>query len=219
MPLRWIVRAVPERKPVIEYLQYHIPGLEVVWDKHRDGMETFLRAMDTAGDDPAVHLEDDCILTKRFTQLMVNEIHKKPNDIIQAFSRSKYDITDGSRYRGGGHFSCTVCFYIPRGLSAEIASFYDSPDWAETRNIHPTGWDYMMAALFAKKRLNYWIRVPSLVDHIIQPSQIGGRSARRLSTTFKSPDYRNYPHTPQEQLSDSRLPLHGVKPTRRKSEQ
>lgn len=188
---RVIVTAVPQRYPYIEYLQHHIPDLEIVWDKHRNAMETFLRATRLSGNDPVIRLEDDICLTKGWREKIEALIAERPDDIIQCFSRSKYDPVRGSRYKAGATFAYNVCQYLPAGVSAGILEHYEV--W-EDKEKHPTGYDLLMGDYFSKTKRQYWLQVPSLVNHAITVSQIDRRRARsRQSTTFVNPELDHYP--------------------------
>ena len=100
--MRYIVTAIQERAAFVRYLKQHIPHLEIVEDRERDAMETFLRACVEANNEPVVHLEDDIILTRDFLPKLEAEITAHPHDLIQGFSRSKYDLDLGSRWKAGG---------------------------------------------------------------------------------------------------------------------
>jgi hypothetical protein len=188
---RVIVTAVLPRAPFVEYLQRHIDGLEVVWDKHRDAMDTFLRATAQAGDDPVIRLEDDICLTKNWRDKIEAAIAERPNDVIQFFSRSKYDPIRGSRYKAGNTFAYNVCNYIPAGMSPK---FIEHLNVWEDKEKHPTGYDLLMGDYLSKNHINYWLQVPSLVNHAVTISQIDRRRARsRQSTTFIEPELAGYP--------------------------
>ena len=94
--------AVPARAANVEYLKAHIPGLEVVWERGQGAMDTFLRANVAGFGGPSVRLEDDVCLTEDFRAKVETAIALHPFHVIQFFSRSKYDISIGSRYKSGG---------------------------------------------------------------------------------------------------------------------
>lgn len=142
-------------------------------------MTTFLMALETAGSDPAVHLEDDIVLCDDFLATITPHLKTHP---VQFFSRVKEDITLGSRWRPGRSFVNAQCFYLPPGMSFEVLKF--GARWSGL-DEHPTGLDLMVADFFASQDVRYWNHVPSLVDHAESVSLIDPRrSSRRQSLTF-----------------------------------
>lgn len=178
--MRIIIRAVRERAEFIAYLQRELPSAEWCFDERRDAMDTFLRALNMAGDDPVVHMEEDVILCKGFLEKLEREIAARPENVVQFFSMRKADLEIGSRW--DNNFLAALCFYLPAGYSRQILSFYDVwPRKAE----HPTGLDLTVCDWLKARKEKYWIHVPNLVDHRIAKSAINPkRSTKRQSLTF-----------------------------------
>ena len=197
--MRYIVTAIQERAAFVRYLKQHIPHLEIVEDRERDAMETFLRACVEANNEPVVHLEDDIILTRDFLPKLEAEITAHPHDLLQGFSRSKYDLDLGSRWKAGASFMSSLCSYLPEGVSSEIIAYQKSKEWLALKKPSATteavGYDWMIAMMLAQSKRRYWLRVPSLVEHtpglvsMISPS----RSKYRQSTSFTDPELRYFP--------------------------
>lgn len=188
-----MVTAIESRAENIEYLKAHIPDLEVVWDEKRDAMDTFLRACAASHGSSVVRLEDDVCLTVDFTAKAEAVIAKYPQHVIQFFSRSKYDLTVGTRFKNGGTFSMNQCYYLPEGTSEHLVEFYSSAEWEARKIEHPSGYDVMMAHMFKLQRREYLVSVPSLVEHAVVVSEIHStRSRFRQSTTFENPELRGY---------------------------
>lgn len=185
MNYKIIVKCVKKREPYIEYLRNHLPEDTIYcYDKTKNAMDTFLEALKLAKSYPCLHLEDDVILCDNFLDKVSVEIDKRPNEVIQFFSRRKDDILIGSRYCSGGSFMCSVCFYLPMGLSKELLEYYES--WkVYDSGKNPTGTDLFVAWVLRKKKMRYWIVVPNLVDHRVGRSSINPRrSSKRQSRTF-----------------------------------
>lgn len=181
--MRYLIRAVPERAPMVDYLRARLPTAEVVWDQRRDAYDTFELALEAAGDDAAVHLEDDILLTKDFQSKLEAVVAERPGDVVQFFSMRGADLTVGSRY--DNHFLMAQCFYMPPGTSRELLQF--SRQWPH-REKDPTGLDLMMQHWIKQGRGSYWLSVPSLVDHRECVSAINSRrSSKRQSKTFVEP--------------------------------
>jgi len=182
--MRVICRAVESRRSYLADLVREIPYLEIVWDRYRDPMDTFLRAMELAGDDPVIHLEDDAILCAGFMVKALWEIAQRPRQVVQFFSMHLDDPKLGSREYD--HFVGAVCFYLPAGYSRELIGYADR--WPK-RASNPTAVDIMLRHWLRKERGNepHWIVVPNLADHRVGPSSIDAtRPERRQSLTFQS---------------------------------
>lgn len=188
---RVLVSAIPDRASFVAYLKRHIPHLEVTWDTTRNAMDTFLVTMRNAGNDPIIHLEDDILLTKDFVAKIEKAISERPNEVIQFFSRSNADITEGSRYRSGGSFLMNQCKYLPAGVAKALYDYY--PTWPNIFK-HPTGTDSMMGDFFKTYKMRYWNYVPSLVNHAPVKSEIDSRRSRfRQAKVFHEPEMEGYP--------------------------
>jgi hypothetical protein len=181
--MRFIVRAVQERTDCIEYLRTHLPQAEWCFDQKRDAMDTFLRAMEMAGNDPCVHMEEDIFLTQDFVGKIKSAIQKRPDEVIQFFSMRQADIDIGSRY--DRNFIMNQCFYLPATCSKQIFEYKNQ--WADIEK-HPTGTDLMVNDWLKSIKKPYWLYVPSLVEHRVGKSAIDSRrSSKRQSKTFCDP--------------------------------
>jgi len=181
--MRFIIRAVKERQEFVNYLQKNLPQAEFCFDKNKNAMDTFLDAMQMAGNEPAVHMEEDILLTKDFVSKITTEIAKRPNELIQFFSMRGADLIDGSRY--DNNYIMNQCFYLPAGYSKMIYEFY--PNW-NGKIKDPTGTDIMINDWLKARKEKYWISIPSLVEHRVCKSTINPkRSSKRQSKTFQFP--------------------------------
>lgn len=170
---RFLVRCVPERLHFVEEMEAVIPGLERVMDKHRHAMLTFMDAMREAGDDAAVHFEDDAQLCTDFMQRIAPWLEMEFP--VQFFSRTR----TAAGWQPGGSFAYTICFYLPPGMSKEILHF--APAWPGHK-IHRTGFDLMMADYFSRTGMGYWKVMPSLVQHRETVSAINPRRSTKRQT-------------------------------------
>jgi len=187
----YIVTAVKEREPFVNYLKYHIPELQVVWDKHKNPMETFMRAWGEHPNNASLRFQDDVILTKNFLEKVHSVINKYPNDVIQFFSMRKADIEVGSRWENGGNWIGNLCHYLPEGMPNEIYEFGLS--WKGIAE-NPTADDLLMRDYFKANKIKYFLHCPSLVEHAQVYSVVDRkRSKFRNSKTFVEPDYKMFP--------------------------
>jgi hypothetical protein len=181
--MKIIIRSVKDRTEFISYLQKNLPEAQWCFDKNHNAMDTFLDAMQMAGESPCVHMEEDIILTINFKEKLLAEIAKRPDEIIQFFSMRKDDLIIGSRYDRS--YMMNQCFYLPAGYSQLIYNFYKTWD---KKLEHPTGTDIMINDFLKSRKESYWIHVPNLVEHRIAKSMIDSRrSSKRQSKTFKDP--------------------------------
>jgi hypothetical protein len=184
---RIIIRAVPERQEMIDYLRRHLPDAEWCIDTERRSMTiprwNLHRALDLAGDDPVVHMEEDALLTRDFRRRLEDQIAARPDNVIQFFSMRPKDLILGSRWdRNYCMFQCT---YFPAGYSRAVREF--ERVWKE-RDVHFSAQDYLVRDFLKSRREAYWIVVPSLVDHREAVSVLDRRrSSKRQSLTFREP--------------------------------
>lgn len=181
---RIIIRAMPERADMVDTLLADLPDALICYDQQRDAMDTFLRALALAGDEPAVHMEEDVRLASNFRDRLEAAIAERPEHVIQFFSMRKADLTTGSRW--DSNYLMLQCTYLPAEYSALIRAY--APVWP-ARKEHPTGCDTLIRDWLKARRERYWIHVPSLVDHLPVKSLIDPRrSTKRQSLTFEQPE-------------------------------
>lgn len=180
--VKLIVRAVESRRSYLEELLLQIPEAQVVFDQYHDPMETFVRALRVAGDDPVIHLEEDAILCENFLDRAIAVISTHIHEVVQFFSMHPDDPIKGARYYD--HFVGAVCFYLPAQYSSWLADY--APCWPK-RFSNPTAVDIMLRHWMRKERNNepHWLCIPNLADHRIGPSSIDQtRPERRQSLTY-----------------------------------
>ena len=173
-----------KREEWVSYLRSRLPTLEIVYDSVGSAYHTFLDSLAKQGDDSAIHIEDDVILTQNFMSKAESVIKERPNTLIQFFSMRKDDLIVGSRL--DRNFCMNQCTYIPAAYAPEILLF------GQQYQLLPTDtapYDTMMNAWLKMKRQPYWIHVPSLVQHRVLKSLIDPRrSSKRQSKTFVDAD-------------------------------
>lgn len=184
----FIVRAHEPRRANVDYLSHRIRDLVEVWDTTERGWWwTMLDALRFT-DGPAVHLEDDVLLTRDFEAKVDAALEGHEHEVVQLFSQ----LDGESRYSQGwimrGGFVGAQCFYLPAGYGPMIATFVGDHD---IRQQHPHGPDLAVGAFLEARSESYWIHSPSLVQHDVLPSGVfpTRRFAKpRTSPTFVDPD-------------------------------
>ena len=166
----------------VKYLMGRLPEAEFCFDRVRDHWETFTRALEMAGEDSHIAMEEDVVLCRGFRDKVEAAIAERPKNVIQFFSMRRDDKTIGSRWCRS--FCMNQCTYFPAGYSSKVLAF--SVSWSR-RSEHPTGTDLMVNDFLRARKEQHWIHVPSLVDHLPLRSEIGKRSRGRRSLTFTDP--------------------------------
>lgn len=181
--MKHIMRTCEGREDYAVYMHSQIPNLVEIKDFEKDPMKNFMNALEAAGDDEAIHFEDDAILVENFVEKSQKVIDKYPDTVIQFFSMRKADLTIGTRMEKGSTFLAAVCFYLPAKMSKGLRAYF--PKW-ERWDEHPTGLDITVADYLKKTKQDYLIFCPNLADHRVGKSKIDSRrSSKRVSFTFK----------------------------------
>lgn len=180
-----VIQATYRRLPMVNYLLHHLPHAQVIYDEQRDYKGTFLRCLE-ANDAGHFHLEDDCTLGEG-----LKNIDDYLGDyMVQCFSRVKDDPIKGTRWLPGRAWMYNVCFWIPAGMSADIAEYAEKwTGWAE----HESGFDTVIAAYLSETKRRFLNVVPALVQHTPIPSTLGARSKARQSKLFTAPILDRHP--------------------------
>lgn len=146
--------------------------------------DTYIKSLRELGMEAGMILEDDCIIPDRFMERVDAEIAKRPDDIINFFSRRSDDLTIGERYINGGSYSYNVCTYFPKHICTSIADFIEAKYLVGSLDSSDTDIGFQQWMKLNKRR--YWQVVPNTVDHAKGPSSIDtSRQWDRSSKTFK----------------------------------
>ena len=97
--MRYIVQKIPARS--VAHLSAVFPELVVIEDTVRDPMGTFIRSMESAGQEPHVHFEDDIELCADFRSKLTAAISQHPNQMISFFTLkniTEITVAPGSRF-------------------------------------------------------------------------------------------------------------------------
>lgn len=180
--MKYVIRAVEERKPFVEEILKQIPEAIVYYDEYHDAMKSYLHVCrEIIKDEPAVLLEDDIILTSDFKNKIEAIIGLYPDVLINFFSLSKKHTTPYWRY--GKEYVMNQCEYFPKGFASKVVNTYE--EWKRSDGgKNPTAYDYLVGYTWGAYN-KYLVWNPSLVQHrevksIINPK----RSTKRQSITF-----------------------------------
>jgi len=184
MDYQIVLRICEERTKYRGYLESKIEGLQIVEDTDKNAMHTFLNALDFVGENAAVHIEDDIIVTAGFQSKLDCVIQDNSDTVIQFFSMRKDDLLIGSRLDYGRKFMMCQCFYLPPNYSKLLLEYHSK--WEKKEQQLRSGYDLLIADFLKARKEKYWIHVPSLVDHRKVRSAINRRrSSFRQSKTFE----------------------------------
>jgi hypothetical protein len=178
------IRAVPwvdERRRHAKALR-EATGGQVVWDLTHESWDTWLIALKMAAAGPAVHLEDDVVLTHDWRAKVEAAIAEHPDVVVQFFTNRKADVDVGSRWERGREYLMNQCFYVPERLARPMLDFalaYEMPPldrWGGP-STHKCQ-DLMVSHFLVAVDERYWVHVPSLVDHLPWTSSVNRRRPR-----------------------------------------
>lgn len=177
----YVIRAVREREEFVNEILKQIPEAIVYWDDEHDPMKSYLHVCkNIIGDNPAVLLEDDVILTSDFKKKIENVISRYPDMLINFFSLSKKFLKP--HLKKGRYHCMAQCEYYPAGFGTEVYEAYKIWD---KKDSDPTATDFLAGFAWGNNK-DYMIWCPSLVQHrecksVIDPR----RSSKRQSVTFE----------------------------------
>lgn len=177
----YVVRAVRDRARFVEEILKQVPEAVVYWDdEFHNAMKSYLYVCENIiGDQPAVLMEDDIILTADFKRKIESVINKYPEILINFFNLSKKHREPF--FKKGREYCMNQCEYFPAGFARRVVEAYKT--WPQ-KDEHPTAYDYLVGYAWGGNK-PYLVWNPSLVQHRIGKSIINPRrSSKRQSETF-----------------------------------
>lgn len=178
----YVIRAVRARTEFVNEILEQIPEAIVYWDdEFHDAMKSYLYVCENiVGEQPAVLLEDDIILTSNFKGKAEAVISRYPQILINFFSLSKKYTKP--HFKTGREYCMNQCEYFPAGFGKRVVEAY--AHW-DKRESEPNAYDFLVGYAWGYSN-PYLVWCPSLVQHrqvksIINPR----RSSKRQSITFE----------------------------------
>ena len=175
--IKYFVRTTEER--TFDYdLNY-----ELLVDKEKKPVESFIRQLRYISQYNSVLLEDDLILCKDFKDKIEDVIKQYPNDIINFFYRPTSYFTT--------HYSTKYCWnqctYYPKGIALKIAN--------EMEKLHEATpslqYDVLEDNALYRLGLTHVVYRPCLVQHIDKSSLIQETDSHGSRRTIYFEDYLN----------------------------
>lgn len=179
--MKIIMRTCQGRERYVDYLVNTVPGIIVAHDRIHDAVDTFALAMEIAGEEEALHIEDDIVVPNDFLQLVESILLEHGKDkIIQMYWSGEKKPTE---LRLGSSFSAALCFYMPAGYSKELLEYYRQ-GWRR-KDTPGQALDWMMADWLQDTKRKYVHLGYSIVQHREGKSAIDSRrSSKRKSKSF-----------------------------------
>jgi hypothetical protein len=178
-----VIQHVPgKRQKIVDTLIANLNNPYVIECDGRP-METYRRCLLVAGDTGALMFEDDAFLCRDFEGKAKPIIEKYGDNVINFFARRRVDGT-GVLKQAASSFNYNVGYWLPPGVGAKMADYIDV--WPGLKD-NPTGFDFVVRDWMMDNGRFYWLTVPSLVQHCVGKSLIGGggRPRDRRSKTFR----------------------------------
>ena len=177
--MRYIIQAVRERVPYVEYLLKRIPHAEVYWDDDRNCVLALQRVMELAGADPFIRLEDDVILSKNFCGDAEARVRKAEQSMQQFYSSLDYSRGRPFIWERGVKYAWSQATYFPAGFGRDFAQYLAHCKGLtrdalaeELRQLSPKRTvdylDYQDSAIgcyLSLKKMQYVRWVPGLAQH------------------------------------------------------
>lgn len=178
--------AVPwERQRAVRaaHLRSEAAPATVIWDRTHNPFDTWQTLLLDVGDRAAIVMEDDIVLTAGWRDKVELAIEEHRDALIQFFSLPRNADVMGSGWQPGRGYLMNQCHYLPPGMAANL--LLHSSTWIQTHPDHPTAMDSCVADYLRVTGREYWLHVPSLVQHEKWTSEINHRrSSARQSRTF-----------------------------------
>lgn len=192
MKIKYVVMVSPieERKKNVELLKKQIPDLICVEaDRNKcDLFTVYLSLLDCEEFDGIVMLEDDIKLCKDFIAKITYTISEHKSDVIQFFTRALSKRLTGG-YKRGSDFSSTVCNYYPAAFckmlqNEEYIKYFKEEYYPKRHEPWTYPIDTYIAFVLGYNKMQHWLELPFLVQHLALKSTLGNRSTKRQSIYF-----------------------------------
>jgi hypothetical protein len=154
---------IPERTKRAVQLMRQTDG-QIIWDQDHNPYHTFLDLLRAVGDGPAIMLEDDVDLPPDWREKVEHEVTQRPTEVIQMFT-IRMDSPPQSQWSTGKSFWCHQCWYMPAGFAKALLEY--APEYERGPKYHAKPLtDGLTNQFMRDRRMKYWHRVPSAVQHL-----------------------------------------------------
>jgi len=161
--MKYYVRTTLERELNDSYSQVEY---DILVDKDRQPIKSFIKQLRLISDDNAVLMEDDIILCKDFKEKIEKVISEHPNDVINFFQ----DPFNWFESHYTQSFRWNQCTYYPKGLGKRIADEMEKI-YNNAINSH-LQYDSIERMALNRLDLIFYVYRPCLVQHIDYSSLI-----------------------------------------------
>src|SRR5699024_4093605 len=145
-------------------------GGDIVWDRTKNIMDTFVSVLDEAGDDAALVVQDDVQLRDDWHPMATQAVEEHGEMLIQFFSIRASDVGRESYRNNASGYMMNQCYYLPRAMAAEAAEAA-----RPSIEVHPgpTGSDACIQYCIRHARMHSSHRGPSMLQHRTSPPHTG----------------------------------------------
>lgn len=174
--IKYFVRTTQERT-----FNYEL-NYELLVDKEKKPVESFIKQLKYISRYDSVLLEDDLILCKDFKDKIEDVIKQYPNDIINFFYNPNTYFT--THY--GSAFCWNQCTYYPKGIGLRVAEEMERA----RKNVPNMQYDMLENVALQNLGIRHVVYRPCLVQHIDNGSLIQDSSCPARRTIYFE-DYLN----------------------------
>lgn len=179
-----------ERRHNVEVMKQQIPDLHIVVSNRENVFEHHIDLFNIGDEyDGIVILEDDVQLCKNFKKRLVSVLEQHPGEIVSFFESACTRGELHSEHRKGRIFNWCQCNYYPKSACKVLH---------DPENMEPfkkyfyeklnEPWNYpidrYIPFVLSRNKLDYWMQVPFLVQHMPLKSNFKGRPLNRQSKFF-----------------------------------
>ena len=123
---------------MVEETLKRLPEARVYYDCARQPVLSLVSSMLMAGDEPHIHLEDDCIIDSKFRERSMEAIERFPNHIINFFPGMSNRELSEPIMLPGSKFIWLQAVYFPAG---KVGEYYE---WGRVNGWHSDSRDGWM---------------------------------------------------------------------------
>lgn len=174
----------------VDIIKEQIPELHVVVSNRENVFTNHLSLFNIEDEyDGIVILEDDVQLCKDFKNKLVAVLEQHPGEVVSFFESACTRGQLHSEHRKGRNFNWCQCNYYPREVAKRLGDPEMLPrfeDYFYSKLNEP--WNYpidrYIPFVLAYYKIDYWMEVPFLVQHLPLKSNFKGRPINRQSKFF-----------------------------------
>lgn len=173
----------------VEKMKEQLPFLKVVMCSRETVFNEHVKSFDIEDDyDGLVMFEDDILLCNDFLKRLEKTLSGHENELVSMFESACSKAPLYSSYRKGRIFAWNQCNYYPKDICKKLADKSMMPKFKEFYFKRYSIWNYpidtYIAFVLNYHKIDYYMAIPFLVQHLDLASNFKGRSRKRISKYF-----------------------------------